>query len=310
MSSGDGRRAPPISIGLPVYNGERFLARAVQSILEQEYGDFELVISDNGSTDTTPEIGRHFAAHDDRVTYLRHETNRGAAWNFNHVVAVTSGPLFKWAAHDDELRPAWLGRCVAALAEAPTAALAYTRRVKIDADGNLVKVTRSRPKAFLNPAAGPAERFTDVLARTTSCIESFGLIRRATLGRTRLLQRYPASDRILLAELALLGHFAEVPEELFLHREHEDRSIRRYRTASASAAWFEPGRGAHPALPTWRLGWEYARAVNRAGLPASERLRAYQGVAGWVARRRRLMADNVVDAVRTKAGQWRQPIRA
>ena len=46
-----------------------------------------------------------FAAGDDRVTFVRHETNRGAAWNFGFVVAATSGPLFKWAAHDDEIRP-------------------------------------------------------------------------------------------------------------------------------------------------------------------------------------------------------------
>ena len=300
---------PPVAIGLPVFNGERFLARTIESILVQDYGDFELVISDNGSTDATPEIARGFAARDGRVTYLRHEVNRGAAWNYDHLVAVTSAPLFKWAAHDDEIRPAWLGRCVAALEGAPDAALAYTRRVKIDADGNTIKVGRSRPKSFLSSTAAPSERFRDVLVKTTSCIECFGVIRRAALIRTRLIQPFSAADRVLLAELALLGHFVEVPDELFLHREHEDRSIRRHGSAAASAVWFSPQRGSRATLPTWRLGWEYGRAVRRAHLSGPERRQAYRGVAGWVVQRRRLLADNVVDAMRTHARRLRQPAR-
>ena len=222
------------------------------------------------------------------------------------MLAVTSAPLFKWAAHDDELRPSWLGSCVAALDEEPDAVLAYTRRLKVDAEGNVLKRTRVRPKRFLASDAGPGERFSDLLARTTSCIEIFGLIRRSALERTRLTLPFAAGDRILLAELALLGHFAEVPEELFIHREHDDRSIRRYSTGAASAAWFDGGRGDRVALPTWRLGWEYAAAVRRASLPRPDRTLAYQGLARWVVRRRRLMADNVVDAVRTKAGKWRR----
>ena len=122
---------------------------------------------------------------------------------------------------------------------------------------------------------------------------------------------YPASDRILLAELALLGHFVEVPEELFLHREHEDRSIRRHAIACGVGGLVRPESGRPGlALPTWRLGWEYARAVDAARCPGRERRRAYRGVAGWAVHRRRLMADNVVDAMRAKAGQWRQPARA
>ena len=116
-----------------------------------------------------------------------------------------------------------------------------------------------------------------------------------------------AGDRILLAELTLLGYFVEVPEELFMHREHDDRSIRRYATGPASAAWFDGGRGERAALPTWRLGWEYAAAVRRASLPGPDRALAYRGLARWAVRRRRMMADNVVDAVRSKAGQWRHP---
>jgi glycosyltransferase involved in cell wall biosynthesis len=308
-SSADSRN-PRVSIGLPVFNGERFLERAVQSILDQDFRDFELVISDNGSTDGTPELARAFAAADDRVSFLRHDPNRGASWNFNHVVAVTSAPLFKWAAHDDELRPSWLGQCVAALDEAPGATVAYTRRLKIDADGNPLKTTHERPKRFLASDSRPGERFADILARTTSCIEIFGVIRRSALEQTRQFLPFAAADRILLAELTLLGHFVEVPAELFLHREHEGRSIRQTSTAAARDAWFDPSRADQIALPTWRLGWEYARVVRRSSLPRSERTEAYRGLARWLASRRRLLADNLVDAVHDRVERARSPARA
>ena len=74
---------PLLSIGLPVFNGERFLTEAIESILQQTFGDFTLVISDSASTDGTEEIGREFACRDPRITFVRRSHNRGAAWTFN-----------------------------------------------------------------------------------------------------------------------------------------------------------------------------------------------------------------------------------
>jgi glycosyltransferase involved in cell wall biosynthesis len=296
-----GQCAPPVAIGVPVRNGELYLGRAIESILGQDFHDFQLVVSDNGSTDATPEIALDFAARDDRVTVIRHESNRGAAWNFGFLVSATSAPLFKWAAHDDEVCPTWLGRCVAALESAPDAVLAFTERAKIDGDGNVVGAPRRpRPRRFLATDAGPGERFADVLARATACIEVYGLIRRSALEQTRLLMPYPASDRVFLAELALIGRYVEVPEVLFLHREHDDRATRRHPTAAEMAVWQDPARRGRVSLPTWRLGWEYARAIQRAPVPWRERLRAFKGVADWAFHRRGLLADNVLDAVRMK----------
>jgi glycosyltransferase involved in cell wall biosynthesis len=290
-----------------VYNGERFLARAIESILHQELCDFELVISDNASTDATEEIARSFAARDERVRYIRHDVNRGPAWNSSHLVLITTAPLFKWASHDDELRPSWLGRCLAALDEAPEAVLAYSRRTRIDADGNVLASSRPRPKRFLAPDAGPGERLADFLARTTSCIEAFGVIRRRALERTRLVLPFPAADRVLLAELVLQGRFVEVPDELFLHREHEGRSVRQHPTAFELAGWFDPVRGPRAVMPTWRLSWEYLRAIERSSLPAAERARARRGVASWAYHRRRILADNLVDAARSALRPGRAP---
>ncbi len=154
---------PPLTIGLPVYNGERFVAEAVESILAQEFGDFLLTISDNASTDATEEICRELAARDARITYERHTTNRGAAWNYNHLARSATSPFFKWAAHDDVLRPTAISRCMEALCDRPEAVLSFPRRMKIDERGDVVKVNRPRALRFTAPDASPHERFDDWL---------------------------------------------------------------------------------------------------------------------------------------------------
>ncbi|HKJ45099.1 MAG TPA: glycosyltransferase family 2 protein, partial [Balneolales bacterium] len=99
---------PRVSIGMPVYNGENYIERAISSILAQTYKDFELIISDNASTDKTQEICKMFVGRDNRVRYHRNSKNIGAARNYNIVFRLSRGKYFKWAAHDDELAPAFL----------------------------------------------------------------------------------------------------------------------------------------------------------------------------------------------------------
>src|SRR3954453_17164832 len=95
---------PYVSIGMPVYNGERFLERAIRTTLDQDFGDLELVLSNKASTDATEEICRTYAAADRRVRYHRLPQNRGAAWNFGNVLLVANpgARYFKWSAADDE----------------------------------------------------------------------------------------------------------------------------------------------------------------------------------------------------------------
>ena len=89
-----------VAIGLPVYNGDNYLAAAIESILAQSYGDFDFLISDNASTDGTEEICRAYAQRDRRIRYIRQAQNVGAAANYNLIVPMTDSPYFKWAAHD------------------------------------------------------------------------------------------------------------------------------------------------------------------------------------------------------------------
>src|SRR5262245_57216615 len=100
-NSHDSTEVPRVSIGLPVYNGAKYLAEAIDSLLEQTFSDFELIISDNGSTDATPAICEEYAAKDGRIRFLRQEINRGLAWNWNCVLEESRGAYFKWAACDD-----------------------------------------------------------------------------------------------------------------------------------------------------------------------------------------------------------------
>lgn len=101
-------KAPTVTIGMPVYNGEKYIAEAIDSLLSQTFTDFELIISDNASTDKTGLICREYANQDERITYIRHNKNRGALQNFQFVLDEAKGKYFMWAAHDDLWAPDFL----------------------------------------------------------------------------------------------------------------------------------------------------------------------------------------------------------
>ena len=151
---------PRLSIGLPVYNGEEYLAESLDALLGQTYEDFELVISDNASTDATEDICRRYAALDPRIRYLRLPRNIGATPNHNRVFAESRGELFKWASHDDLYGRDLLRRCVEALDERPDVILAHAGQAVIDGDGRL-KVPYEYGLATDSPC--PPERFRSLL---------------------------------------------------------------------------------------------------------------------------------------------------
>jgi glycosyltransferase involved in cell wall biosynthesis len=126
-------RTPRVSIGLPVYNGENYLAETLDSILAQTFTDFEVIISDNASTDRTETICRQYAAQDRRIRYLRNTSNLGAAKNYNRVFELSQGEYFKWNGHDDPLAPVFLERCVAVLDRHPGVVLCFARNRSMSA---------------------------------------------------------------------------------------------------------------------------------------------------------------------------------
>lgn len=249
-----------VTIGMPVYNGANFIAEAIESLLVQTFTDFELIISDNGSTDDTESICRSFVKRDPRVRYFRSDCNRGAAWNYNRTFELSHGTYFKWAGHDDICAPQFLERCINTFNEAdPATVLCYPQTLFIDASGEVIEHYEDNLDLRFE---GPIRRLKHVLKYLGRCNSVFGLIRSNALGKTRLISDFVASDKTLLYELALLGQFREVPEHLFYRRFHADQ-YRANKTYAERLAWFNPQK-----CPVWlsdrsKFFVESVRSISR-----------------------------------------------
>ena len=231
---------PSVSIGLPVYNGADYLAVALDSILAQTYSDFELIISDNASSDATQTICEAYAARDSRVRYLRSDVNIGPNPNFMRALGFARGQYFKWIAHDDYHATDYLARCVEVLEANPHAVGVHTLVNVINADGGTV--VRYDGGIDGSDSDDVAERLRAMTYRRHSCSAMFGLFRLDALRRSNGLQgEYHACDRAMLAELALLGPILRVDDYLFFNREHQKRYSRNISTQERSQANVERG---------------------------------------------------------------------
>ena len=281
--------SPRVSVGLPVYNGERFLGEAARSVLAQTFSDWELLISDNGSTDATVEICRQLADEDPRVRYIRHDTNRGASWNFNHVVDESIGDLFVWLAHDDSWEPGFLQTCVDQFDADPTVVLAFSDVVFVDEDSQEIG-SKDFPMRTMSESV--SKRFRDVLMVWHDCLPVFGVIDADVLRRTAKIRPYAASDHLLLAELSLLGKFAIAPEPLFRSRRHASQSIQTYNIWTdhhAYTRWFESADGRTTTYPQWRQLGVLVAAVARAPIGLVDRVGCLLAIGRWSIRYRTLL---------------------
>ncbi|MBX6388518.1 MAG: glycosyltransferase family 2 protein [Frankia sp.] len=282
---------PKISMGLPIYNGDRFLRPALDSLLGQTFGDLELIISDNASTDATEEICREYARADDRVRYVRQERNIGANANYNEVVRLSRAPLFRWVADDDVVRPGFLERTYELLRDDPDAVLAHSLTAYIDEEGRPLERDgdgyRTPHGEHVDPPDRPISqrrlrsplphvRLRDVLLNTRWCFEIFGLLRRDALLKTPLQQRFYGTDKVLLAELALLGTWREAEEPLFERRFHERAS--NHLSVWQKAKWADPNAKRTILPPVTRMVRGYREAIARQDLPLYEKARCYEAI--------------------------------
>jgi glycosyltransferase involved in cell wall biosynthesis len=247
-------------------------------ILGQTFRDFELIISDNASTDETAKICAEYAARDPRIRYHRQPRNVGATANFNRTFELARGAYFKWAAHDDVLAPTFLEKCVAALDQAPDAVLCHSVVELVDEQGACLEAYDHT--AFGTDSPRASVRFAARL-RPHDCQEIFAVIRSDVLRRTELIGYHLGGDRTLLVDLALLGRFLLVPEPLFLNREHPWRFKRQHRYPSSEVAWFTSGGKRRGGFEGWRmlrtrvLCGKSLRSVHRRVASRPERLRCY-----------------------------------
>lgn len=279
--TGRSSTVPRVSIGLVVFNGEQYLRSAIDSLLEQTYRDFELIISDNGSTDASELIARAVAEQDDRVRYVRHPENHGLAWNLNYVVREAVGEFFMWAGHDDIHGPEFIERCVAALNADPEVVYAYGDTFLIDGDG---KIFGREINRFERARLSPNRRFWEQLV-VQGGQNFYGIIRTSVLHAIAPHGSIPWAERVMFAELSLHGRFVLVPGATFYWRRHPAQLTAAWGNRRAAAAALDPKR------PAWRRTTPvlmaeylagYTAAVWRAPLGAGERLRCYARLARWL----------------------------
>jgi glycosyltransferase involved in cell wall biosynthesis len=290
---------PLVSIGMPVYNGQNYLRQAVDSILCQTHGNFELIISDNGSTDCTESICREYAAKDARVRYFRNEKNIGASRNFNRVFELSSGPYFKWAAHDDVLHPEFLEKCVRVLEDSSSVVLCFAKSLKIDNHGHMTG-TYDTDNSLCFDGPTPRERFREVMRLNYWVIAVFGVIRAHVLKTTPLIGAYVGSDRCLLAELSLSGRIYRVPEHLFYRRDHTESSVRVNPDPQLQIGWYDTRKQGKLCFPHWRYGLENWKSVTKTPMNLFEKLACYRQILGiCYTMRTHMGADLHVAAERT-----------
>lgn len=278
-----GERRPKVSLGVPVYNGANYLREALDSLLAQTFGDFEIIICDNRSTDETPEICRAYAASDRRVRYQQNERNLGAAPNFNRTVALARGEYFKWAAHDDRCAPTFLEEAVRVLDHDRDCVLCYSPSEVIDETGQTLRIYDSE---IAGTSVDAGVRFRALLF-SPLCYEVFGLIRLDALRKTRLIGTYAHGDGVLLAQLALLGTIRKLSEPLFQPREHAKQSMAMGSDYHAYTVWFRSDTRNKIFLPHWRLLGEYLRSIHCPAMPVKRYPMAYRALGQWAWRRRR-----------------------
>lgn len=270
------RSGPRVAIGLPVYNGENYLSIAIESVLAQTYRDFELIICDNTSTDSTPAICARYAAQDPRVRYHRNPRNIGAAPNFNLTVKLISPSVeyFKWISHDDTMTPDFLERTVRILDDNPEIVLCTSLMGIIDAHGRQISVYDSALHATLT-SDRPSDRFADCIIKRHNNYDTYGLIRCSAFTDSLLMPSYFEGERTTLVELSLRGKFIQIPEPLFAVREHTGRATSAFTRLNwlshedtSASKWLKIG-----ALMKYR---DYCRVVNRHVKDVGERLRCYR----------------------------------
>jgi glycosyltransferase involved in cell wall biosynthesis len=283
------RSTPLVSIGLPVYNGGRYLRETLDSLLSQTFIDFELVVCDNASTDNTGHICREYAAQDSRIRYLRNETNVGIYRNCNRVIELAIGKYFKLAAADDLCHPTLLARCVEVLEANPDVVATYAKTRFIDADGDWLPV---EDPGWHLISDDPRERLGFVLVSGHYVNVFFGMVRKEALSKTRLFPLYPGGDCSLLGELSLEGKFVELPDYLFFRRFHPAAASQNNDPEWQSV--YYTGRSGGAEMPLFRVCFDHLRTILNSRLS----LRQKASCLGVMGRRMLHSRHSLVDELR------------
>jgi glycosyltransferase involved in cell wall biosynthesis len=253
-----------VTIGMPVWNGATYVSDSIDSILAQTYDDFELLISDNASSDATAEICLRYDKLDPRIRYVRQQANIGANPNHTYVFRHSTSPYFKWAAHDDMLAPTFLEKCVRVLDSDEGIINCTPDTLLIGEDGSSLQ--RSTHDGVLVDgeniadlaSADVVERFAAAVLHAHSCEQIYGVTRRTALERTLIMPSYVGGNKVLMVQLSLVGRFCLLHEPLFYRRYHKSQGGSK-----------DPGTSLH----TLKMAAEYLRTIAAAELTGVQRAR-------------------------------------
>jgi len=228
---------PLVSIGLPMYNGGKYLSASIDSLLAQTYRNIELIISDNASDDGSSEACLRYARADPRVRYSRLDRNIGGVNNHNRVFELAGGEFFMWASSDDYWDPVYVQRCVEQHQSDPGLVLVYSINATMDESG---RRTGQYAPGYKLDTEDVVDRFRQ-LTQTDNPIEPFyGLIRSRALKAVPKMCLHPGFDRFMLAELGLMGRFRQIPHPLYTRRIHSNQSVRAFPSLRERYRWVNP----------------------------------------------------------------------
>jgi glycosyltransferase involved in cell wall biosynthesis len=293
---------PLVSVGLPIFNGENYLHQAIESVIQQTYPNWELIISDNGSTDMTPAICRHYQEKDSRIHYHRLEKNYGASLNFNRTFTLSNGPYFKWLAHDDVMAPENIAKAVEVLENREEIVLCGCQKKTMDAEGHIIRHYLFEELKLTSD--DPAKRYKQLLKVFEHFSYGdfvFGLHRREKLKDTNLIGKYAGADVILLAQLILKGKFYVIDEPLFFRRIHPGISMSLnnkqgviipsktpgkiyYKSFAEVAKWFDPKNKARQ-FPHFVWLKVFIQSIHQDIPGRSDRLSLYLSSYKWTIRK-------------------------
>lgn len=257
MSASDSvPESPPVSIGMPVFNSAAWIEESVESILAQSFGDFELIISDNASTDGTLAICERFAAADPRIRLLRNSRNIGANRNYLATLAAARGKYFKWASSNDWCAPTFLEKCIAVLEADPSAVLAYPRASLFE---RALSDARAYDDDFELLDHRPAMRLIALMNTIRLNNAMNGVVRRQALLDVSTMGSHMGADIVLMAELALKGKFVLLSDRLFCRRMSRETATR-FKSAREAELHLVPSAREPLRWQYWRFHWALLRS--------------------------------------------------
>jgi glycosyltransferase involved in cell wall biosynthesis len=210
-----------IYIGMPSYNSSDFIASAIESLLNQTFRDFRLIISDNASTDDTVSIAYDYQRRDSRITVIKQPANIGAMENFRYLLSQASSDYFMWAGSHDNWSRNYLQSLIERLEGNHLAVLCYAKLGSIDTLGQPVQGTIA--DCFSSIDERPELRVSKIVGMIQSCHMIYGLIRTKDLKMCRLRLKCIGPDHVVLAELSLRGQIIYCPDALlYMRRIRED----------------------------------------------------------------------------------------